>query len=71
MRRCRWPACHYPARRLEFCWSHFQALGEDLQVRLSLAQGTVDWAPALEACDEHARSTIDWVKKHVTGGSTC
>lgn len=71
MRRCLWPSCPNPATQLVYCHQHYPALGEALQKRLRDAQGTIDWVPTLQACQDFARQQIEWVKHNVTGGSTC
>ena len=70
-RRCMWPGCPQKARHLVYCFQHWPALGEELQARLRQAQGTTDWVPALNACQDHARQTVDWVKHNVHGGRKC
>lgn len=69
--RCLWPGCPQLAQRLVYCYQHYPALGEELQNRLRLAQGTPDWVPALNACQDHARQSIEWVKHNVHGGRRC
>jgi hypothetical protein len=66
-----WPGCPQKARHLVYCFQHWPALGEELQARLRQAQGTTDWVPALNACQDHARQTVDWVKHNVHGGRKC
>jgi hypothetical protein len=67
-RRCLWPSCRHLAARLVYCHAHYEALGQDLQARLKSAQGTDDWVAALEACQHHAKTTIEWVRKTFHGG---
>lgn len=65
MRRCLWPSCPNPASRLVYCYQHYPALGLELGARLQAAHGTVDWLAALNACQDHARQTIEWLKHGV------
>jgi hypothetical protein len=68
-RRCLWPSCPNPASQLVYCYQHYPALGLELQTRLRAAHGTTDWLPAIEACQSHAKETIEWARNKVTGGS--
>lgn len=69
--RCLWPGCPHLAQRLVYCYQHYPALTEELQSRLRLAQGTIDWVPALQACQDHAKATIEWARHNVQGGKRC
>jgi len=69
--RCLWPSCHLPVSGgYVYCSAHHQALGPDLQRRLRAAHGTEDWIAALDACQAHAKQTVEWVRRTFHGGGT-
>jgi len=68
LRACTWPKCR---RRQQFhlwCWSHWSALGPDLQLKF-LHSAPADREKVIAECHSHALATIEWRKTHVTGGS--
>lgn len=70
--RCLWPGCPHQQIGREpyqvYCYQHFPALGIELQGRLRLSVGTPEWVPAIQACQDHARASVAWVKHNVKGG---
>lgn len=72
-RYCLWLGCRYKLERYSqpstvYCRTHIEALGPDLRERLRKAYGTDDWMAALDACQAHAKSTREWVKRTFHGG---
>lgn len=64
--KCVWPGCRKRRQFNFWCYSHWPALGEELQLRF-LHAGS-DREKVLEDCRQHAIATMTWLRTHVTGG---
>lgn len=67
LRRCTWPGCRRVQQVNLWCWSHWTALGEALQLRFLHAPAGSVLQQVLADCHQHAVDTKRWRQANVAG----